>query len=48
MDKSLSRAGIEGASWQDYYKLTKPKVVALMLLTAVVGMILAIKGSFPL
>ncbi|MBD1556239.1 protoheme IX farnesyltransferase [Vibrio sp. S9_S30] len=48
MDKSLSRAGIDGASWQDYYKLTKPKVVALMLLTAVVGMILATKEQFPL
>lgn len=27
--------------WRDYYELTKPRVVALMLLTAVVGMLLA-------
>ena len=27
--------------WRDYYQLTKPKVVALLLLTAWVGMLLA-------
>lgn len=31
-------------SWQDYLELTKPKVVALMLMTAVIGMILAEPG----
>ncbi|CAM3962305.1 heme o synthase [Vibrio neonatus] len=31
-----------------YYQLTKPKVVALMLLTAVVGMCLAMPGALPL
>ncbi|GAD80141.1 heme o synthase [Vibrio ezurae] len=30
-----------------YYQLTKPKVVALMLLTAVVGMCLAMPGALP-
>ena len=34
---SDSRAG-----WRDYYELTKPRVVALLLLTAVIGMFLAI------
>lgn len=29
------------ASWRDYYELTKPRVVALLLLTALVGMLLA-------
>ncbi|WP_197473553.1 UbiA family prenyltransferase, partial [Oleiphilus sp. HI0066] len=29
------------ASWKDYLELCKPKVVALMLLTSVVGMLLA-------
>ena len=29
------------ASWRDYLELCKPKVVALMLLTSVVGMLLA-------
>ncbi|MEZ8966287.1 heme o synthase [Vibrio breoganii] len=33
---------------QSYYQLTKPKVVALMLLTAVVGMCLAMPGALPL
>ncbi len=31
-------------SWRDYLELTKPKVVALMLLTAVIGMLLAEPG----
>lgn len=30
--------------WRDYYQLTKPKVVALLVLTAWVGMMLAEKG----
>ncbi len=47
MDKSLSRSGLERTSWRSYYKLTKPNVVALMLLTALVGMILAASGQFP-
>ncbi len=29
------------AGWRDYYELTKPRVVALLLLTAVIGMFLA-------
>jgi len=33
--------------WRDYYQLTKPKVVALLLLTAVVGMCLAVPGWLP-
>ncbi|RDV24844.1 protoheme IX farnesyltransferase [Alteromonas aestuariivivens] len=32
------------ASWRDYYELTKPKVVLLLLLTALVGMCLATPG----
>lgn len=35
-------------SWRDYLELTKPRVVALMLLTAVVGMYLASPGWVPL
>lgn len=34
--------------WQDYLELCKPKVVALILLTAVVGMFLAVPGMVPL
>ena len=34
--------------WQDYLELCKPRVVALMLLTVVVGMYLAVPGWVPL
>ena len=30
--------------WRDYYELTKPKVVMLIVFTAVVGMVLAVPG----
>jgi len=36
-----------GNSWHDYLALCKPKVVALMLLTSVVGMFLASPGIVP-
>ncbi len=35
------------AQWRDYLELTKPKVVALMLLTAVIGMCMAVPGAVP-
>ncbi len=39
---SLSAKKVEpSASWRDYYELTKPRVVMLLLLTALVGMCLA-------
>ena len=37
-----------GANWQDYVELCKPRVVLLMLLTALVGMYLAVPGWVPL
>lgn len=40
------RAG--SAHWKDYLELTKPKVVALMILTSVIGMCLATPGLVPL
>ena len=36
------------AVWRDYLELTKPRVVALMILTAVIGMLLAVPGFVPL
>jgi len=36
------------ASWRDYYELGKPKVVALIVFTAIVGMFLAAPGLPPL
>jgi heme o synthase len=34
--------------WRDYFELTKPKVVALIVFTAVVGMLLSVPGWVPL
>jgi protoheme IX farnesyltransferase len=34
-------------NWRDYYELTKPKVVALLVFTAMVGMFLASPGMVP-
>ncbi|RLV59203.1 protoheme IX farnesyltransferase [Parashewanella curva] len=34
--------------WRDYLEMTKPKVVALMLLTVLVGMCLALPGALPI
>jgi heme o synthase len=36
------------ASWRDYLELCKPRVVALMILTSVIGMLLAVPGWVPL
>ncbi len=44
---SLSSSG-ERSKFQHYFTLTKPKVVALMLLTALVGMCLAVPAQLPL
>jgi len=37
----------ERAGWRDYLELCKPNVVALMMLTAVIGMFLATPGMVP-
>ena len=34
--------------WNDYLELCKPKVVALIVFTAVVGMFLSVPGMVPL
>lgn len=36
------------ANWRDYLALCKPRVVALMILTSIVGMYLAVPGTVPL
>lgn len=36
-----------GAGWRDYYELTKPRVVALITFTAMVGMFLATPDMVP-
>lgn len=38
----------ETTTWRDYYELCKPNVVLLMLLTSLIGMLLAVPGMVPL
>ncbi len=38
----------ERAIWLDYYELCKPNVVALMLVTSVIGMLLSVPGMVPI
>jgi len=35
---------MQSAVWRDFYELTKPKVVMLIVFTAIVGMVLAVPG----
>ena len=35
-------------SWRDYYQMCKPRVVMLLVLTSLVGMLLAVPGMVPL
>jgi len=44
----LSEVSIQAANWRDYLEMTKPRVVLLMLLCALVGMFLAVPGMVPL
>jgi protoheme IX farnesyltransferase len=51
MVESPSRADASPAAraiWKDYRELTKPGVVALMILTSVIGMCMAVPGWVPL
>ena len=43
MDKAQNRP-----VWKDYLELTKPRVVALMILTSVIGMLLSVPGFVPI
>jgi protoheme IX farnesyltransferase len=43
-DKQLE---VETPKWRDYYALTKPRVVQLLVFTAVIGMFLATPGMVP-
>lgn len=44
---SIRTANYRQRVWQDYLTMTKPKVVAMLLLTALVGMCLAVPGIPP-
>lgn len=42
-----TKASTEQATWRDYYEITKPRVVALLVLTALVGMCLSTTSVVP-
>lgn len=44
---AISQSHVTQASWRDYYEITKPRVVALLVLTALVGMCLSVPGVVP-
>ena len=44
MDNNLETTIETGTGWRDYYELTKPRVVMLIVFTAVVGMFLSVPG----
>ena len=45
---STQAVSMQRPVWRDYYELTKPRVVMLMILTSVIGMLLAVPGMVPL
>ncbi len=47
LTKELGNVSNTGAHWRDYYVLTKPGVVQLLVFTAIVGMFLAAPGMVP-
>jgi protoheme IX farnesyltransferase len=48
VDTPDSAAPLAASHWRDYLELTKPRVVALLVLTAVVGTLLSTPGMPPL
>ncbi|GAB2891976.1 heme o synthase [Microbulbifer echini] len=44
----IKTAELASTNWRDYYELTKPRVVMLMILTSLIGMLLAVPGMVPL
>ena len=45
---TITTVSSQRALWRDYLELTKPRVVALMIITTIVGMLLAVDGMVPL
>jgi protoheme IX farnesyltransferase len=42
-----NHAELKGTSWRDYYALTKPRVVQMLVFTAIIGMFLSTPGMVP-
>ena len=47
LDAGSVAVDLAGPTWRDYYTMTKPRVVMLMLVCAIVGMFLAVPGMVP-
>jgi len=47
LTKELGNVSATATGWRDYYALTKPRVVQLLVFTAIVGMLLATPGMVP-
>lgn len=47
-DQLVAEEPTARARWRDYLELCKPNVVALMILTSLIGMLLAVPGMVPL
>jgi len=47
LTKELGNVSAAAPRWRDYYVLTKPGVVQLLVFTAIVGMFLAVPGMVP-
>lgn len=47
MSNNAEVAVSEQPSWRDYLELCKPNVVALMILTSIIGMLLSVPGMVP-
>ena len=45
---SQGEVSMVAASWRDYLELCKPNVVALMILTSLIGMLLSTDGAVPM
>lgn len=48
MSEPASNSSSSSTTWADYYELTKPNVVYLMLLTSAIGMFMSVPGVVPL
>ncbi|RLT94196.1 heme o synthase [Ketobacter sp.] len=48
MSRAISKEFTSAVSWRDYMELTKPRVVMLLMLTAIVGMFMSTPGMVPL
>lgn len=48
MSRAISNELASSVSWRDYMELTKPRVVMLLMLTAIVGMFMSTPGMVPL